>query len=190
MATCLEVITYALRMNRVVGVGKDPKTAEATEGMVALQGLYDEWRTGGMFGTLEDIYLEGDDIAEEGKRYFVPTGIVLTEPTSSYLASDSAIRQPRDLSLYESLTEAGTHVARIYDRTDWVDILDLAQGDTAPLSARGAYGLAACLATSGGLIAAFGAQPSEPTIASARHFTRNLMSKIGSTRDKSAAGYF
>jgi hypothetical protein len=58
MATCLEIITYALRQCKILGMGKDPRAAETEEGMTALQSMYDEWRTGGMFGTLEDIYLD------------------------------------------------------------------------------------------------------------------------------------
>lgn len=189
MATCLEIITYALRMNRVIGVGKSPKTAETTEGMVALQSLYDQWRTGGMFGELEDVYLDENDTAEEGKRYFVPTGITLTAPTSVYLDSLGETRQPRDLALYESLTEAGTQAAKLYDRTAWVSMTGLASGDTAPLSSRNAYGLAACLATSGGFIAVFGKEPAPATIALARHFLRNTMSRL-TTQDKEYPEYF
>src|SRR6185503_15954394 len=136
--TCLDIITYAMRQAKIIGPGKVPKDAEAEEGMVALQSLYDQWRTGGMFGTLEDIYLDGDDIAEEGKRYFVPTGFTLAPATSVYLDAKEVTRQPRDLALYESLTQAGAHVARLYDRTEWVDLLGLELADTAPLSGRNA----------------------------------------------------
>jgi hypothetical protein len=190
MATCLEIITYALRMSRIVGLGRQPKSAESDEGLIALQSMYDQWRTGGMFGTLEDVYLEGDDIAEEGKRYFVPDGYTLTDATSVYLDSDEQTRQPRDLALYESLLEDGTQAAYLYDRIEWVPLLGLTEDDVAPLSGRNAYGLAACLATSGGFIAAFGAEPSPATIALARHFLRNLMGKKGSTQDSDGAVYY
>lgn len=190
MATCLDVITYALRQCKVIGLGKEAKAAEAEEGLVALQSLYDEWRTGGMFGTLEDIYLDGDDIAEEGKRYYVPSGYSLTAPTSEYLASDETTRQPRDMALYESLDSDGTQTAKLYDRIEWVGLLDLGLSDIAPLSGRNGYGLAACLATSGGFISAFGAEPGPAVIALARHFIRNVMGKKGSTQDSSTADYF
>jgi hypothetical protein len=189
MATCAEIITYALRMNRVIGVGKSPKAAETEEGMVALQSLYDQWRTGGMFGELEDDYLEASDVAEEGYRYFVPTGITLSAPSSVYVDGDGVTRQPRDLALYESLTQAGTFTAKLYDRTAWVSLVDLASGDTAPLSARNTYGLAACLATSGGFVAAFGKEPSQATIALARHFLRSVMGKA-TTQDRDMADYY
>jgi hypothetical protein len=124
-ATCLDVITYALRQSRIIGLGKDPKAAEAEEGMIALQSLYDQWRTGGMFGRLEDIYLTDDDTAEEGKRYYVPAGAVLSAPTSEYVDSCGTTRQPRDLALYEALTSDGIQTAMLYDRTEWVSLLDL-----------------------------------------------------------------
>lgn len=188
MATCLEIITYAMRQARILGMGKDPKAAESEEGMVALQSLYDEWRTGGMFGQLEDVYLDSDDTAEEGKRYYTD-GYTLTVPTSEYVDSLGDTRQPRDLAMYESF-DGTTQTAKLYDRTEWVDLLNLSESDVAPLSGRNAYGLAACLSTSGGFISAFGAEPSQSTIALARHFLRNVMSKIGSTQDRSTADYF
>ena len=200
MATCLQTITYAMRMNKVLGLGKEPKAAEEEEGMAALQSLYDEWRTGGMFGTLCDEYLAADATAEEGKRYLLATGVTLTEPsliaasTADYsdcdYGSGAVDRQPRDMALYEKVDSSGTQTARLYDRTEWVNLLGLASTDIAPLSGRNAYGLAACLATSGGFISAFGAEPSTATVALARHFLRNVMSKIGSTQDNSGASYF
>lgn len=189
-ATCLDIITYAMRQARVLSLGKEPKANETADGLVALQSLYDEWRTGGMFGTLEDVYLDGDDTAQEGMRYYVPAGFTLTEPTSEYLDSTEVIRQPRDLSLYEALTSTGTHTAKLYDRTEWVSLLGLELTDTAPLSSRNAYGLAACLATSGGFIAMFGGDPSPAVVGLARNFLRNVMSKFGSTQDKIPAEYF
>jgi hypothetical protein len=188
MATCAQVITYALRMNRIIGSGKDPTTAELADGMIALQALYDQWRTGGMFGDLEDVYLDENDTAEEGYRYFVPTGYTLTAATSVY-DDNGTTRQPRDLALYESLTEAGTHSAKLYDRTVWRSMTGLAQADEAPLSSRSSWGLAACLATSGGFTALFGAEPSQATIALARHFLRSLMEKA-TTQDKYTPDYF
>jgi hypothetical protein len=190
MATCLQVITYALRQSRILGLGKDPKAAEAEEGMVALQSMYDEFRTGGMFGQLEDVYATDSDTAEEGKRYYLPAGVTLSAPTSEYVDGLGDTRQPRDLALYETLNNSGTHTAKLYDRTGWVDLLGLTLSDTAPLSGRNAYGLAACLATSGGFIAAFGAEPSEAVVSLARHFRANLIGKAGSTQDTSGGVYF
>ena len=190
MATCLDIITTAMKLCRILPSGGTPSAAETADGMTALQSLYDQWRTGGMFGALEDVYLTDDATAEEGKRYYVPAGITLTAPTSAYVDANGDTRQPRDLAIYESLTSTGTQTAKVYDRTSWVSLLGLASSDTAPLSARNASGLAACLATSGGFMDLFGVQPGEGTVALANHFRRNIMSKAGSTQDNSGADYF
>lgn len=190
MALCSDIITNALVLRRIVGIGKTPKTAETTLGMTCLQSLYDQWRTGGMFGTLQDVYLEDDDIALEGKRYFVPTGVTLTDATNLYVDENGTTRQPYDLSLYESVTEAGTQTAKLYDRTAWVDLIGLSSSDTAPLSARNAMGLSAALATSGGFAAAFGGEAGPEVVSLARHFLRNIMDKGGSDQPERTAEYF
>lgn len=192
MATCLEVITAAMQMTGVLALGKSPKAAETERGLRALQSLYDQWLTGGMFGTLEDVYLSDDDTAEEGKRYLLASGVTLTEPTTIAAedSRDGEERQPRDLSVYESVTSTGTRAVRLYDRSEWVDLLGLDSGDVAPLSKRNSDGLAAVLATSAGFIGAFGAPANETVVALARHFLRNMVGKQGSTQDRDGADYF
>ena len=192
MATCNAVIEDALKLARVIPSGSTPSTAEYADGLVALQSLFDSWRTGGMFGELEDVYLiSGDsDVAEEGKRYFVATGASLTVPTSVYVDSLGDTRQPRDLALYESLTEAGTQAAKVYDRTEWRDVIGLTGAGTCPLADRDRHGLAACLVTYGGLADMFGAEVGQGVVAKAKNFLRNIMSKHGSTQDRGTADYF
>lgn len=200
MATCQDIITYAMRMNGILGLGKQPKSAELDEGMAALQSMYDEWRTGGMLGELVDEYVTADQDAQEGRRYLLADGVTLAEPSLIASTSDdyglcdygtnATERQPRDLAFYEKVDSAGTQAARLYDRTGWVDLLGLALTDTAPLSGRGSYGLAACLAASGGFLGAFGTPPNETTVATARHFLSNIMGRNGSTQDRSTGAYF
>ncbi len=190
MATCLDTITTALKLAKVLPSGGTPSAAETVDGLACLQSLYDGWVMGGMFGRLEDVYLEEDDVAEEGTRYFVPTGITLTAATSSYVDSCGVTRQPRDLAMYESLTEAGTRSVKLYDRTEWVDLLGLASGDEAPLSKRDSVGLAACLATSGAFIAMFGGEVAPPVILKTSAFLKSLMGKDGSTQDDGQGIYY
>jgi hypothetical protein len=190
MATCLETVANAMRMSKVLGIGKEPKAAEAELGMSCLQGLYDMWLTNNMFGRLTDVYLTADDTAEEGKRYYIPLGITLTAATSSIVDPDGNTRQPRDLSCYETLTSTGTRAVKLYDRTAWVNLLDLGLSDIAPLSGRGATGLAAALASYGALAAAFGADPGPQVGVLAATFMAGLSYKTGSTRDKIKAEYF
>jgi hypothetical protein len=190
MATCATVIGYALKLGKVLPSGGTATTDEAADGLVCLQSLYDGWVTGGMFGELEDVYLDADDVAMEGKRYFVPSGITLTDASSVYLDENDDTRQPRDLALYETLTEAGTRTVKLYDRTAWVPVTGLASSDTAPLSNRGAMGLAACLATSGAFLDMFGAEVGQGTLILAAQFIKQLMRKSGSTQDDPVAVYY
>jgi len=194
MPTCSDVITSALKLARVVAPGESPDAEEAADGMLCLQALYDHWRTSGMFGRLEDTYLTADDTAEEGKRYLLATGVTLTEPTTIAAedAEDGVARQPRDLALYEKLTDTGTHSARLYDRTAWVNLLGLVLTDEAPLASRNQMGLAACLAVHGGFAAMFGDTASlNPDVrAMANGFASSLSNKLGTTRDRQAPDFF
>lgn len=192
MATCNEIIADALKLARIIPSGSVPTTDEYADGLIALQSMFDGWRTAGMFGELEDVYLIAgeSDVAEEGKRYFTETGATLTTPTSVYLDSLGDTRQPRDLALYESLTEAGTQAAKIYDRTAWVDVIGLTGAGDCPLSDRDRHGLAACLVTFGGLGDMFGAEPGQGVVAKAKNFLRNIMGKHGSTQDRGTVDYY
>lgn len=205
MASCLDIITIAMKQCRVLPSGGVPTAAETEDGMTALQSLYDEWRTGGMFGTLTDYYIaDGSTVdAQEGYRYYVASGGTLTPATNdyvpqygdSYTECDYAsgigpTRQPRDMALYESVSSTGTQTAKLYDRTGWVDLLGLTSASAAPLSARDTYGLAACLATSGGFADLFGAQPGPGVVTLSRHFLTNIMSKTGSTQDDAGGCYY
>lgn len=193
-STCLDVVTSALRLARVVGVNRDPKAAESERGMECLQSLYDYWVSNGMFGRLVDVYLTASDTAREGRRYLLAAGVTLTEPTTipAEQNCEGVPRQPRDLSIYESLTSTGTRSVRLYDRTSWVDLTGLSLSDVAPLSSRGQVGLSACLATYGGFSAMFGVgQGINPDVrALAVTFLAGLSYKLGSTRDRSRAEYF
>jgi hypothetical protein len=193
-STCLDVITSALKLARVLASGGAPSAAESEDGLACLQSLYDEFVAEGVFGRLTDSYLTADDTAQEGYRYLLASGVTLTEPTTIAAEDtrDGVERQPRDLSLYESLTSAGVRSVRLYDRTEWVDLLDLETSDIAPLSGRGMIGLAANLATSGAFCAMFGdtAAMNPDVRASANRFRTALCYKQGSTRDRTPSEYF
>jgi hypothetical protein len=192
MATCLEVVTDALHLARVIPIAREPKGAEAVKGMRCLQSLYDSWVTGGMFGRLEDVFLDADDDAQEGKRYYVSTGVTLTPATSEYFPEDETeARQPRDLAIYETVSDDGRSV-QLYDRTAWVELTGLALEDEAPLSGRGAMGLSAALAVSGAFASMFGSgQGVNPDIRMlAANFLSSLSFKRGATFDRGTADYF
>ena len=194
MATCLDIITSALKLARVLPSGGTPSASETEDGMDCLQSLYDEWVAGGMFGKLTDTYLTADDTAREGNRYLLASGVTLTEPTviPAEDSADGTARQPRDLAIYESLTSTGTRSVRLYDRTGWVDLLGLTTTSIAPLASRGKMGLAACLATSGAFAAMFNDTATmNPDVRSvANTFRASLSYKLGTTRDRTASEYF
>jgi hypothetical protein len=183
-------VTNALRLARVISSGETLSADEANDGLSCLQSLYDQWLHNAMFGRLEDVYLDADDVAEEGKRYYVPAGFTLTPATSDYVDSCANIRQPRDLSVYESF-DGTTRTVRLYDRTQWVDLLGLTLNSEAPLSARGEMGLSACLAISGAFAAMFGDTATlNPDVRRlAQVFTGQIMDK-STTQNDSGAEYF
>lgn len=191
MATCLDIVTDALKLARILSSGGVPSAPEGEDGMNALQSFYDGLVFGGMFGELEDVYLDEDDTALEGKRYFVPTGYTLTDATSVYTTDLNVTRQPRDLALYEVLTEAGTRSVKLYDRSEWVELTGLELSDTAPLSKRGRFGLAAALAISPAFAAMFGDTATlNPDVRRAgAMFVGRLMSPA-STQDRAGVEYF
>lgn len=191
MASCLDIVTFAMRSLGLLSSGEAPSSQEGDDGLAALQSFYDELVAQGMFGRLTDSYLTANDTAQEGYRYLLAVGVVLTEPTTipAIDTVDGIVRQPRDLSLYESLTSAGVRSVRLYDRTTWVNLIGLALSDTAPLSSRGAMGLAAAVACSGGFSSMFGATPDAPLLARSQRFLSGLSHKLGSTRDRLAAEY-
>jgi hypothetical protein len=190
MTTCRDVITYALRQARVISAGEEPEASEAADGLTALQAMYDGWVSGGMFGRLEDVYLTSNDTAEEGKRYLLASGVTLTTPTtiSAEDSEDGEIRQPRDLSLFESVTSAGVRSVKLYDRYQWVEITGLVLGSDAPLASRGVAGLSACLAQT--YAEMFGASIGPQTSLLAVQFKAGLSLKLGSTRPRAAVEYY
>lgn len=191
MATCLQIITYAMRQARIIGPGKEPKASEAAEGMIALQSLYDQWVHNAMFGELEEIYLEENETALEGKRYYIPVGLGLTAASRIYVDEAGNTRLPRDLAIYETLSSDGTRGVKLFDRDDWVDLLELELTDEAPLSSRNAYGLAACLATYGGFTTVFGDAELSPRVERlAKQFLASVMGKVGTTQDQTGSVFY
>lgn len=189
MPTCRDVIKYALWQSGIVPSGDDPEAHELDLGMVALQSLYDEWLTGSMFGTLTDRYETSDYTAEEGQRVIATAGVTVTIPETVYDYPDGEDRSPRDLSVIEKIV-AGDREAWLFDRSGWVNLLGLEAADEAPLASRGAYGLAAALAVSGGFLSVFGGDPKPTTVELARRFQMSLSLKWGSTRDSSGPSYY
>lgn len=181
MATCRDIVTRALVMVGVVARGDTPEAEELNDGMTILQSIYDQWLIGGMFGRLNDKFDEGDTDVAAGQRVYVSDGIA-TLPDFT----DTGCRW-RDLAAIEVFDTNGRRVY-LWDRTDWVRIDALEPTDRAPLSDRGANGLAACVA----LLYAeeFGAQVGPGAARQAGTFKYALSVKSGSTRDPVPGQYF
>ena len=195
MATVREVVTLALRQGRVIGTNGTATAAEAARGLEAFQAQLDQWVADGMFGTLDDIYLEASATAKENKRYLLKAAVTLTMP--SIITGDggdygedgnTSERQPYDLSVVESVTSAGVRTVKLWDRTAWVDLLSLTLDSTAPLSTRGLSGLAACIARS--YCEMFGRELGPNTARLAAQFEGSLSRKFGSTRPVPTGVYF
>lgn len=195
MTTIRDVVTKALQQGRVIGVNATPTSSEAQAGLEAFQAMVDQWTADGMFGRLEDVYLEADDTAKEGRRYLLASGVTLTIP--SLISGDggdygeegnTSARQPFDLALIESVTSAGVRTVKLRDRTAWVDLLGLGLDDDAPLASRGMTGLAACVART--YCELFGRELGPNTQMLARKFEGSLARKFGSTQDTPTADYF
>jgi hypothetical protein len=186
MTTCRQIITMCLRQGKVLAAGVDPDPSEADDGMVALQGLYLLWLSTGLFGRLTDVYSASDYTASEGERVTAPAGVTITIPDTVTDTIDGTTRAPRDLACIETIID-GARTVKLFDRTGWVDLLDLTLDSTAPLAERSQFGLAAALGLHGGLLQGFNGVP-QPMLA--RAFVLQLSYKLGSTRDRAAAEYF
>jgi hypothetical protein len=191
MTTCLDVITYALTMTRVVGSGQPIPADDEVNGLVAFQSFYDQHVNNGLFGRLADVYKTANYTAAENERVISPSAITVTFPTSVADCDNGGSRAPRDLSMIETILN-GAREVKIYDRTGWVSLLGLTAASDAPLAARGAWALAAAFACSGAFGAMFGssAQIGPDIRFLAGQFMLGLAYKQGTTRDRTPAEYF
>lgn len=188
MPTCRDVIKYALWQSGIVASGEDPEAHELELGMAALQSLYDGWLANGMFGRLVDRYEESDVTADEGQRIIAPAGVTIETPDLIYDVAEGVDRAPRDLAAFETVI-GGARSVFLFDRTGWVALVGLNPNDEAPLASRGAYGLAAALAVSGGFLSVFGGDPKPTTVNLANRFLMSLSLKWGSG-EQTGVSYF
>lgn len=177
-------MTRALHMTGVVDREDDPTARELEDGMTVLQSLYAGWIAGGMFGRLEDVYKSGDYDALEGERVSVDDATITIPAT---IDDDGETRAPRELTAVAVITSTG-EVLYLFVAGQWRRLDTLAETDEAPLSNRGANGLAACVAVA--YAEEFGAPLGPGTYAQCRNFKTALSFKFGSTREPVAADWF
>lgn len=182
MPTCRDIITRALQQARIVALGRDPTAKEAEAGMLALQGIYDSWATGGMFGRLTDVYKSDDYTAQPGERVFADNATITLPDT---VEGDEGTRVPRDLQQIS----VNDGVWRHWVWTGvWTELSELTLDSAAPLSERDPEGLSSLLAIY--LAEGFGGQVGQMTASRGMRFQGSVSHKFGSTQDVVASDYF
>lgn len=168
MTTCRDIISDAARMARIIAPGDVLSSAEAADGLVALQSLYNGWAASGMFGWLKDVLAKEDYEAQPGERVEA-NGFAVMLPT--VVDRDGVDGPPKDLSFIQI-----DYASHVYDAGAWVALADLTLDSDAPLSARNRLGLSAALAVN--WVEAFGSDALNKTIVrNANLFNRSLMQK-------------
>lgn len=189
MPSCNDIVALALRQAGIIGLNAVPTASEADTGLTVLQGLYEGWAVGGMFGRLADVLTSTDREAKEGERIRVADGAAIALPDE--IDGEGGPRAPRDLALVEIYdVDADVSTINLFDRDKWVELNDLELTDEAPMAKRGRDGLAACLAES--YAEMFGGAIGPGVAARARAFRGGIIAKRGSTQDRqgSEADYY
>ena len=172
----------------LIGFGVTPEGDEAAQAMGALQGIYDEWVTGGTFGSLTDYTATAAYTAKEQERVF-NDGYTITLPTSITDDPATEVRPPYDLSLVMVVEPGEDRQASIYDanKAAWVLLDGLTLSSVAPLSDRGRQGLACLLAKR---LAGNRTQVSPQSEIAAGRFLSSLSRRPANARRETAVDYY
>lgn len=185
MTTCRDIIARAFRKLKVYAPGEEPSADDLADGLDELQGLYEAWGSGGLFGRLNDTLQSAGYEASPFDRVQISGGTV-TLPTS---LSEDDEAPPYALSFIEVIdTDAPSVTRYLFENGEWLDVSELAATDEAPLSSRGRAGLVACLAVN--LAEEYGAEIGPALLRQAGAFKTALSLKLGSTAQRSGADYF
>jgi len=208
MASCRHVINGALRKLGRLGGGRDPRQADATDALAALQGLYLSWIASGAFGRLRDVIAEADITACENSRIIRDETVVtvtLPEVVPAYCnplpygalwpavvqnGTDYANRPPRDGSVVQIKDTIGGQVASyVYDGTlrQWVHVEMLQMDTEAPRSVTDPEGLSAVLAME--LADTFGAEIGPTTLRQAGRYTTAMINNPSAPRREAVGVY-
>lgn len=199
MVTVRQTITRALRKLRVVASGDEPTAAEAADGLAAVQGMFDQWASGGMFGRLgeylgddQGVTFNTDAYGREVVLWEVHPGDPTVElPIRVRDAFTGNLRPPAHLSFTEIVDETtGIRKTFLYDarKAQWVRLDNLTLDSEMPLAGSGAEGIAAALALR--IAEEFGAQPGPLLVREAGRFTFSLSTRYGEERREGTADYF
>ena len=175
MTTCREIVTLALRQ-RIVGIGRTPRASEASEGLTALQSLYDSMFADGPLGPFTDVYATETYTAQENER-IIADGVTITIPDT--IIENGETRTPKDLTAVIVITDTTQKNYVSLGRWQVCDALTL--DSTAPLANRDVTGLAALLALQYSEM--FGASLLPMTERRAYQFKAALSHKFSTKRD-------
>jgi hypothetical protein len=177
MTTCRDVITLALRQARIVGIGREPRAAEAQEGLLALQSLYDGIFADGMLGPFTDVYATSNYTAQENERIIADNATITIPDT---ITEAGTVRTPMDLSAVIVVTDT-TQRNYVFSLGRWQRCDALTLGSDAPLSNRNLLGLAAWL--SGHYCEMFGAQLPPNIYQTGMRFKGSLLNNMSTARE-------
>jgi hypothetical protein len=177
MASVRDAVTRALQRAKVVALGKDPKSAEATLALETFQSMLDGWVEDGMFGSLCSVYETANYTAKENERVIAPSAITVTKPTT---ISNEGNRAPWELACIVTILN-GTQTNYVYTKGAWLSLTGLTLDSALPFENYGRSGLEALLATK--LVETFGGQPSPFLVNEGRKFQGRIMFKGGERRE-------
>jgi hypothetical protein len=110
-STCLDIITSAMRELGVLGIGKTPKAAEASEGLTRLQAILDGMFGAGIGSPLTDYELDQDTTLENDTRALVyaSSAITLTFPEQPFNGARMQVKDMLGTFATYNVTLAGSN---------------------------------------------------------------------------------
>jgi hypothetical protein len=186
--TVRDLIKTGMRKAGVLASGRDPKAAELADGLDVVQGVYDGWALGGMFGRLTEVIATEDYEAKEGERVRAEAGVTITLPTIITECGEDD-RPPRDLATIVVVQDAAPQV-NVYDAFvgAWVRLDSLTVDSVPPLMQRDRDGLGCCVGVA--FADEFGGPVGAATQSKAASFKLSLSARTGNAYRPSAPEFF
>ncbi len=170
MTTCRDIVTLAMQMSAIVGLGRTPKAKEAEIGLDVLQSLYEQMVSDDLFGPTTRLYKTEDYTAKEYENIFADNATITIPQTLKDLETGET-RVPKDLAII-CVEANGVRQAYVYSGNAWETVYGLTLSSTAPLATRNKLGLASLLAFY--LVDAFGGQIGVATTRNAMKFKADV----------------
>jgi hypothetical protein len=189
MATCRAIIKRALQKLAIIAPGNDPEASEADTGLAVVQGLFDGWGSGGMFGRVINglAGIDPDTIVSTA----LPEPGAPVELPILVRDSDGEEVPPPDLAYAEHVDETTSdRRAYLYDgrMAKWVRVDALTLDSDCPLARRNSEGMAAVVAVA--MAEDFGVTPGPRLTVQAGQFLFGMSARYGEKRRVGTAVYF